>query len=92
MFIVWGSHTFKKVMAATGPYTCMNCNNGSLFQVLRTMTWFTLFWIPIFPYSTKYFHVCPICGQAAKITKQQAQELIAQAQAQNIPTQSTVVQ
>lgn len=77
MIIIWGSRAFKKIKALTGPYTCNACGNVSKFQVLRIATWFTLFWIPLFPYSFKYYHVCPMCGDTYPLTKQQAQELIA---------------
>ena len=58
MFIVWGTRTFKKILGNAEMYTCDNCNNANEFQVVRTAQWFTLFWIPIFPFSNKYFIMC----------------------------------
>lgn len=78
MIIIWGSRTFKKIMAYTGPYTCNHCANPTQFHLVRVATWFTLFWIPIFPYSFKYFHICPVCNQGVQLTKDQAKGMEAQ--------------
>ena len=59
-------------MAHTQVYTCPRCNGVHSFEILRIITWFTLFWIPLVPYSFKYFMRCPVCGEAASITKEQA--------------------
>ena len=80
MFIIWGTRTFKKIMTQTGPYTCNNCNNAVHFQLLRVATWFTLFFIPIFPVSFKYFHICPICSQGQQVKKDIAKNIMAQQQ------------
>lgn len=77
MFIVWGNHSFKKVMGQTGPYTCQRCGNQHYFQILRVAKWFTLFWIPIFPYSFKYFLACPICNFGRQMAKDEAKMLAA---------------
>lgn len=78
MIIIWGSRTFQKILAHTGPYTCNNCNNPTPFNLIRVANWFTLFWIPLFPVSIKYYHTCPICNQGTQLTKQQAKDMQAQ--------------
>ena len=51
-------------------------NNESHFKVFRRMTWFTLFWIPIFPVGRKIFVTCPICNYGKKMKKAEAMDLL----------------
>jgi len=48
---------------------CGRCNNHTARQIIKLTMWFTLFFIPIIPYSKRYLLVCPICGQAQELTK-----------------------
>jgi hypothetical protein len=43
--------------------------------VFQLRTWFTLFFIPLFPVSVKYATACPMCGVATQIDKAQAEHL-----------------
>jgi len=45
--------TFKRV--------CDHCKNEDYWNLTSVSTWFTLFFIPIFPYSIKRFLTCPVC-------------------------------
>lgn len=70
----WGKTTirnfgpcFKKV--------CGNCNNEEYWNMSRIMTWFTLFFIPVFPYEIKYFLSCPICQYGVKLNRTQVSEI-----------------
>ena len=56
----WG-HTTQKDYGATYPIPCSNCNNTRYFRLVRTMVWFDLFFIPIFPYEIDYHLLCPVC-------------------------------
>jgi len=71
-FIVWGTRRRKKTLGFADVHKCSNCNNAKAFLVINVKEWFTLFWIPIFPVSSQYFLMCPICGYGAQITKEQA--------------------
>lgn len=92
MVILWGFNTFKKDMLETGPYTCNYCNNATLFKIVRVRKWFTLFFIPIIPLSSKYYHVCPICNQGVLMAKEQAKDAIARAKAQSVPSGNPNIQ
>jgi len=72
MFIIWGTHTYKKLLGTAQMVNCGHCSNVVPFQIVRARTWFTLFWIPLIPLSTKYFIVCPICGSGVQVKKDQA--------------------
>lgn len=76
MFLVfgWGKQTIKN----HGPVfrsRCDRCNNEELWLLYTRRTWFTLFFIPIIPYSTEHLVVCPICSYGAVITSAKFEEL-----------------
>ncbi|MGO9028390.1 MAG: zinc ribbon domain-containing protein [Acidimicrobiales bacterium] len=54
---------------------CQRCQRPSAHAVFKLRTWFTLFFIPIFPISIKYATACPMCGAGTKIDKAQAEHL-----------------
>jgi hypothetical protein len=72
MFIIWGTRTFQKIMGNTVMYTCGHCGNSNHFQIIRAGDWFTLFFIPIFPFYYRYLILCPICGDGSKVKKNEA--------------------
>lgn len=73
MFIIWGTRTMDKTMGYTlQQYQCGRCNNASNYRIFRRRKWFTLFWIPIFPYSSKYYTTCPICNYGRELQKEEA--------------------
>jgi zinc-ribbon family len=61
----------------TATYLCGRCGNPTAHALRRAVTKFTLFFIPLFPISSKYFTVCTFCGATNKLTKQEAQQVIA---------------
>lgn len=70
MFIViWGFKEFKKRFGIKYEW-CMACKNCSITYI-RSMLWFTLFFIPLFPVSFKYSKVCNNCGYPIKLSKKQ---------------------
>ncbi len=81
MFIVfgWGRQTVKE----HGPvlkYHCSHCNNDKHWILYTRRTWFTLFFIPVIPYSTEYLMLCPICKYGVKLEKVKFEEYRAIAQ------------
>ncbi len=68
----WG-HVTNKQYGATLADNCSNCNNDSWWHLLRNRKWFTLFFIPVIPYKTKYFLMCPVCSQAVELTSSQVE-------------------
>ena len=69
----WGRRVVKDI----GPLffdTCGRCNNEVYFRLLQITTWFTLFFIPIFPYSVENLIVCPTCQCTAKFPKEQMKD------------------
>ncbi|WP_329347342.1 zinc-ribbon domain-containing protein [Streptomyces sp. NBC_01261] len=58
---------------------CGNCRNPAAHTLRKRITKFTLFFVPLFPLSTKYTTQCTFCGLEQKITKEQAEQLQTQA-------------
>ncbi|KAB1141004.1 zinc-ribbon domain-containing protein [Streptomyces luteolifulvus] len=58
---------------------CGGCGNPSAHTLRKRVTKFTLFFVPLFPVSTKYATQCTFCGAEQKVTKEQAEQLQAQA-------------
>ena len=79
MFIIWGTREKEKELGISQQsYQCTHCNNVSNYKIFRRKNWFTVFWIPIIPLSSKYFISCPICNYGQKIKKAEALEKIQQ--------------
>ncbi len=68
MFILfgWGKKTTKDY-GETYPIKCSNCNNDIYSKLVNIKTWFTLFFIPIIPYSSKYYLLCNICSSGIEL-------------------------
>ncbi|MER5210426.1 zinc-ribbon domain-containing protein [Streptomyces sp. NPDC002838] len=58
---------------------CGQCGNPAAHTLRKRVTKFTLFFVPLFPISTKYATQCTFCGAEQKVTKEQAEQLQAQA-------------
>ncbi|WP_399886906.1 zinc-ribbon domain-containing protein [Streptomyces sp. BBFR51] len=57
---------------------CGRCGNPSAHTLRKRVTKFTLFFVPLFPFSTKYATQCTFCGAEQQVTKEQAEQLQAQ--------------
>ncbi|HSK60113.1 MAG TPA: zinc-ribbon domain-containing protein [Actinomycetospora sp.] len=55
--------------------TCVNCRRTAANAVLRTVTKFTLFFVPLFPVRTRYATQCTACGFQQGIDKARAEQL-----------------
>lgn len=58
-------------------YLCGQCQNPTAHALRKTVTKFTLFFIPLFPVNSKHFTVCTFCGATNKLTKAEAQQVLA---------------
>ncbi len=72
MFVIFGiGYNTNKEHQLQSSSFCNNCNNESRWMVSKATRWFTLFFIPVFPYKTEYITYCPICKSGFKITKEE---------------------
>jgi hypothetical protein len=58
---------------------CGQCGNPSAHALRKRVTKFTLFFVPLFPISTKYMTQCTFCGAEQRTSKEQAEQLQVQA-------------
>ena len=77
MFIIWGFTKRTKQLGFVGYYHCSRCNNDGNWQLMKIVSWFTIFFIPVIPYHTEYYVYCPVCHSATKVSKQEANEILA---------------
>lgn len=61
---------------------CRNCNMQGWQVVVRVLTWFTLFFIPVLPLWISRKQQCGTCGTVTKISKEEADRAIAHSGAQ----------
>ncbi|MER8072642.1 zinc-ribbon domain-containing protein [Streptomyces sp. NPDC094034] len=57
---------------------CGQCGNPSAHTLRKRVSKFTLFFVPLFPFSTKFVTQCTFCGAERQVTKEQADQLMAQ--------------
>lgn len=75
MFIFgWGHQTIKQI-GAVFKNLCSHCHNEEYWILTRITTWFTFFFIPVIPYSVRYFLSCPICKYGLTLDDKQIGEL-----------------
>jgi hypothetical protein len=68
MFFIFGWN--EPEITSYGPvyqHTCPNCRNSEYWQLQKISHYFTLFFIPIFPHSSKYWYYCPVCNRGVEL-------------------------
>ncbi|MET9518592.1 zinc-ribbon domain-containing protein [Streptomyces sp. NPDC002994] len=78
--IIFGSKSYLYQLAML-TLVCGSCGNPAAHTLRKRVSKFTLFFVPLFPYSTKYTTQCTFCGAEQKVTQEQAEQLQAQEQA-----------
>lgn len=51
-----------KVLGDTAPRKCEHCSHERPFKYVEEKRWFSLFFIPLFPYKKRNVVVCQVCG------------------------------
>ncbi|MDG5801848.1 zinc-ribbon domain-containing protein [Streptomyces ossamyceticus] len=77
MLIIFGTKGYLYQLAIL-TLVCGQCGNPSAHTLRKRVTKFTLFFVPLFPVSTKYQTQCTFCGAEQKVTAEQAEQLQAQ--------------
>ncbi len=77
--IILGSRARNNVMGQL-QYPCPQCHQNSFHTIVRSQRWFTLFFIPVFPFSKQSISRCNICGFQTAIDNSEADARIAQPQ------------
>ena len=88
MLILFGTRSRVRVMAMV-TFLCRTTNQSAAHRLSQITRWFTLFFIPVFPIGRRYVLTCIACGQSSKLTKEQADEIVARVEApaqESLPT------
>ncbi|QKW09947.1 zinc-ribbon domain-containing protein [Streptomyces sp. NA04227] len=72
--IIFGTKGYLHQLAIL-TLVCGFCHTPAAHVLRKQVTKFTLFFVPLFPVSTKYSTQCTFCGAAQKVTEPQAQQL-----------------
>ncbi|MGW2419033.1 zinc-ribbon domain-containing protein [Streptomyces sp. NPDC001709] len=76
--IIFGTKAYLYQLAIL-TLVCGHCGNPAAHTLRKRVTKFTLFFVPLFPFSTKYATQCTFCGMEQEVTKERAEQLQAQA-------------
>ena len=49
------------------PMSCSNCNNETVLHAVTMRKFFSLFWIPLIPYSRKDMLMCSVCTRGLEL-------------------------
>ncbi len=66
----WGNRYVKDYGETDYLEECIICSRLNLFHFVRLRDWFDLFFVPIIPYNTEYYLVCPHCENSVEIESQ----------------------
>ena len=58
-------------------FDCPNCQQLAHWEILRVISLFTFFFIPLFPYRVQYFMLCPHCEAGMKLKGAEAKAILA---------------
>lgn len=80
MIIFGFGHKKNKNLGPVGKIACPNCNNEDFWELVTSRTYFTLFFVPLIPYSSENFIMCPICRVAREVHGDELERMKASAQ------------
>ena len=77
MFLFFGMNkqTMKK-LGRIPEQICGHCQKPSQRVLIKVIDWFTVFFIPIFPFMTRYALVCPLCDDTREVTGEEMEEIL----------------
>ncbi len=74
MIFIFGTKGYVTVMGVV-TFVCGHCGNPAAQRIEKWVTKFTLFFIPLFPVSTKYVVQCAMCGSQSRLERAEAERL-----------------
>jgi len=70
--------SMKTVLLALLTYVCERCGTTAPHEVTRQVRRITVFFIPLFPVSTKHRDTCTACGRVIDVSPEQAEWAVSQ--------------
>ena len=81
MFLLFGTSVRETIINVV-TFVCGYCSVRAPQNVIKRSNRFTLFFIPLFSFSTKYVNQCANCGRLTGLTQEQARHSLEWAAAQ----------
>lgn len=78
--IIFGTKGYLYQLAIV-TLVCGGCGNPAAHSLRKKVTKFSLFFVPLFPIATSYLTQCTFCGTEHKVSKDQADHLLAHSSA-----------
>lgn len=70
MFFIFGwGHSKFRDYGPVAKRICDHCHNESLWHLTTRSLWFTLFFLPVFPYAIRRIVACPVCTYGYELPK-----------------------
>ena len=76
--IIFGLKSFVKTLAML-TLVCGRCGNPAAHRLVQRSRWFSLFFVPVIPLSFSRYTTCTFCGATHKVSKPDAQHMVATA-------------
>lgn len=80
MLLIFGTRVSQTVIAVVS-LVCVYCHVRTPQNVIKLTNRFTLFFVPLFPVSSRYVNRCTNCGAETWLTADQARSSVAWAAA-----------
>ena len=80
MIFLFGVRTKAKAIAQQ-ERACTKCVRPTMHAIVETRKWFTLFFIPVIPFSRNIYSRCGVCGLTAKCTAELKDQIATMAMA-----------
>ena len=74
--IIYGVRRRVRALA-TLRFRCSRCGQEAAQRLVRSQRWFTLFFVPLFPFGSRYVATCTYCGFAQRLDAKHAKALAA---------------
>ena len=67
MFLLLGSRVVEQIVNVVS-FVCGYCGTNARQNVVKASNRFTVFFVPLFSFSTKYYNECTNCGGRTALT------------------------
>ncbi|WP_166408813.1 zinc-ribbon domain-containing protein [Labedella phragmitis] len=71
MILLFGTRLSSTIVTIVS-FVCPFCSKDVAQRVIKLVNSFTLFFVPLFPVSTRYMNECTNCGGRTAISREQA--------------------
>ncbi|RWZ68305.1 zinc-ribbon domain-containing protein [Labedella populi] len=76
MILLFGTRLSSTIVAIVS-FVCPFCSQNVAQRVIKLANRFTVFFVPLFPVSTRYVNECTNCGGRTAISREQADNAVA---------------